>query len=74
MDTVTIAHVADVITEIIDIDTDYRTDVDFDAVADQAAGLLGRHPELAETVDAWNAGTVTWDDLVSAVRSRLADA
>lgn len=69
MDSIVLAHVADALTEIIDCDSGYRADVDYDAVADEATGLLTRVPALVGVVEQWNAGAVAWDALVARVRA-----
>lgn len=73
MDSIVLAHVADAITYIRDVESDYSADVDYDAVADEAAGLLAAHPELAGWVESWDLGTIQWCDLVAKVRA-LRDA
>lgn len=69
-DSITMAHIADVITHIHDVDGDYP-EMDYDAIADDAASLLRHKPELAQSVAQWNAGEITWDALVAAVRAAL---
>lgn len=63
-DAVTLAHVADAITEV-------TGDDDYDAVADQAARLLDRVPSLAAEVERYGAFAIEWDHLLVIVQAAL---
>jgi hypothetical protein len=63
-DIVTLAHVADAITEV-------TGDDDYDAVAEQAAHLLNRVPSLAAEVARYGAFAIEWDHLLVIVQAAM---